>query len=360
MKKLITLTLVLAILMSLASCGTDNGGTFGLVSQNPEPNSEAITHSDPTVDSFIKNKITFLNKVYPDGNIPEDEREIFGGIAVVPIYTNPYFEEMSEDYSILGDYAALEDYLEYTETLEQRLLDIGIEDVMLYRGFDRTPAYELRYPSYSQFAETDLPLFAADESGFFKGLYVYSMYSEPCMNSYVLADTYTSAILEPTVTASMSEYIRGLLESEYAVECLDSSAKSGVIPSVKKLMEFYTDAPTDMIPELGGNVLSEWTLYGCAKNAVIVNAADIYENSAENKAYLIYYLAPTSGVRVEGVELIGMELSDGSLKMCVSVTSGADADMSGNPFFIIELDKSKLPSDLDELTVEFSYNNQFN
>jgi cell division protein FtsZ len=67
MKKLITLTLVLAILMSLASCGTDNGGTFGLVSQNPEPNSEAITHSDPTVDSFIRNKITFLNAfIYAD------------------------------------------------------------------------------------------------------------------------------------------------------------------------------------------------------------------------------------------------------------------------------------------------------
>ena len=94
---------------------------------------------------------------------------------------------------------------------------------------------------------------------------------------------------------------------------------------------------------------------GYSKNAVMVDATDLDPDADSNTAYLILYLGPTSGVRAEDVDLTAMKLDGKKLTLKLAITSTGDADLSGNPFVIVTINKSELDTEITKLAIRYSY-----
>jgi len=355
MKKIVALILTVILMLSFVSCSLPesdptSGVIFGSVDPFPYKDSEPKTHPDPAVEAFLNEKVTFLNKVYPDGNIPENEKELYYGVFVYVELNLPYSKYDPEEDG--REYATRIN--EYTTAAVDHFRELGIT-VNINASAGRI---RLEYESYPDFASTDLAKLAYDDSQVISLIEIASQYIcetpedyDRVKNNYHFRINHSFSVQIEQIKEwndDKKTYIKNWIEGS-GNEILTNSTKTALIPSVSVKVVKTSDAQT-MIPELGvqGVCLDRYCTALTSGRALLVNEKDIYTEAEGDCAYLIYYGYP-AGYTSDMLTVKGVSIENGKLKMLYGICANPHDASYGSPMFILKIDKSKLEAPLTEL-----------
>ena len=368
MKKLLALLLTLSLLLSLAACvvigdekpgggdgTTGDGGNqpeytdtaeviAGVLPEREAVTDEGVTHSDPALAAFLREKVTFLSKVYPDGNLPEN----FVGqykLIVELVYRNTYYETLSgTDYSFNelsmdNQPAELDQADMHMSAIADQLNDLLYPDGNKHFKHNFEKIWT-ECAGYAEFEDELLPGLAALEENIPEEINLYLVESNKdihaCRKCLALYSGELSAELIEAIQSSASEETR-MQNTE-----LSGNTDGAVLSVVKALLETETESSFDDVSFCSCGALTR-------NYFAIVSAEEIYPEESGDYDYIIIHTS--EGQDLKSVDLKTVGIADGKLYVEASFSNTDSFIDIGDNYFIIKLDRSKLTSPITEVVL---------
>lgn len=362
MKKVIAFLLTVILIMSVTSCSVQGEGAglmFGRMSLDPEPNSENITHSDPVVAKFLSERVTFLNKVYPHGNITEAEAETVEYLSVFVELETPFQKSDITFENIDGYNLAIEEWRDNIYSYCSDLAADLVSELGLKESYNLiSPYLHLSYGSYSEFESTDLIRLAKAESKVFKNLYVrteyYSRNTENASNHFLGGHSFDPELKKFTPTDEQKVWLKDVIEN--SAEILGAENSNAAVKSVK--LFFSQDSQvTERLPELSTHVFCKTNGHclSYTRSTLMFEEKGLYPGCESENIYLLTYLPNLmGGITKENYSVDGAKFSDGKLELHLSGTQSSSDVHTGCPVFVIRIDPKSLGSSITEFSFSFT------
>jgi len=368
MKKIVALLLTVILVLSFVSCSLPesdptSGVIFGSVDPFPYKDSEPKTHPDPMVEAFLNEKVTYLNKVYPDGNIPAAEKDYY---LCISVYVNINLDFSRDEIVVNGslNYDELRNFQKKVidscrRVVSERFAALGIDTEFATNN----GKIRMIYSRYSDFANGDLIKLASDSSGIFGAVEIVSEHTEEYYRAqkdnvcFYNEHVYTASTVKmESVTPEKLEFMKGMIE--YGAESLLSEYVTEIIPSVKikasLIMEPYID---DRMPDFNGRKSlchdSYCTSTACG-SGILVDEKDIYPEAGGDYVYLFLFARENGSLSEEKFALKGISIDNGKLSLWCCAPYPVTDGQKGAPVFVVKLNKLLLADPITEVDIRLT------